>query len=142
MLGVLGVAGLRHDQHLLLLQGSCWLCVRGVSFFCSFFFAPGGQKAPDPRKRPGHAVNAPGCFFTRAKSQRPEGRLLALLRYLFNTPKYIEIAFWPYLIPGSYIGDELGSATDVDRLVVYSRPSTPFFTFYQERRFLELSYRF
>ena len=41
---LLGAARLRHDQHLLLLQGCCWVCVGGGSFFC---IAPGGGKARD-----------------------------------------------------------------------------------------------
>ena len=68
------------------------LCVRGTCFFSVLFWvSPRGAKEgpkhfsnsnylsalnsyPIFPERPGHVVNAPGCLFTRALSQRPGGR--------------------------------------------------------------------
>ena len=77
---LVGAAGLRHDQHLLL---PCCCCVRerfglfflmfciaprlrGVRLFSCFFVSPRGAKAPKSffRKRPGIVVNAPGRLFS------------------------------------------------------------------------------
>ena len=53
--------------------------------FC-FCIAPGGLKGPMSLsiKRPGHVVNAPGCLFTRARSQRPGGRSLLIATSRFR----------------------------------------------------------
>ena len=63
-------------------EGCYWVCVRGVSFSV-IFASPRRAKGPRsfPRKRPAHVINAPGFFFTRAKSQPSGGRLLAILQY-------------------------------------------------------------
>ena len=58
------------------------VCERHV-FFSSFFVSPRRGKRPEiffPR-------NSSGNLFTRAQSQRPGGRLLALLRYLSAFPR-------------------------------------------------------
>ena len=54
--------------------------------------------------------------------------------YVFSC---IGTVFWSYL----WMDEELGGATDIDRLLVSSEPSTPIFTLIGGRRFLELSTR-
>ena len=67
-------------------QPKLLLCVRvrRTCFFSCFFVSPRGANRPEMsifRKRLGYTVNSPGRLFTPTKSQRPTGRLLALLRY-------------------------------------------------------------
>ena len=66
---LLGAAGLRDDQHLLL------HCVRGVFFSVFFGIAPGEPKdwTSLSKKRPGHVVNVPGVHFYACAIITPRG---------------------------------------------------------------------
>lgn len=70
---LVGAAGLRQDQHPAAVVFA--ECVRGVLLFIVFCIAPGGEKGVRYlfRKRPGHIVNAPGCFATLHNRNAPGG---------------------------------------------------------------------
>ena len=89
----------------------------------------------------GSHTQIPGTRLQFQIETRKTDRCIAVLPFVLvtsNTYLMYGTAFWLYLL----MGDELGSATDIERLLCVLRTVCTTFHLDRERGFLELSYRF